>query len=331
MKKGLWRMAIIRCLEYSITFFIILVINFFLPRLLPGGPLALESNADTGSMVALTPQTRLQLLQYYHLNEPLPMQFVSYLVDTAKLNFGYSIYYNMPVTSLIIGRLPWTILLMGSAMIISTIIGIYLGMESAWKPGDLLDRALLTIMPVIKSIPVFFLGTMMLFVLGYHYNLFPTSGGMTLYGVYGSPLDEVADIVSHLALPLVCLTLFDVTGTYLLVRNFCIQQRESPYVLMAEARGLDEETIKKHILRNSLTPIITRIGATLGFLIGGATFIETIFAYPGMGLLIYNSFFNRDYPVIQAAFLIMALSVLGCNLLADIICTIIDGRERSRS
>ncbi len=99
---------------------------------------------------------------------------------------------------------------------------------------------------------------------------------------------------------------------------------------MAEARGLGEDAIKKHILRNSLTPIIARVAATLGFLIGGATFIETIFAYPGMGLLIYNSFFDRDYPMIQGAFLIISVSVLACNLISDILCSIIDGREKAR-
>ncbi len=228
MKKGIWRMAAFRCLEYSITFFIILIINFFLPRLMPGGPLSLESSADVGSIVNISPDTKLKLLQYYHLNDPLPVQFINYLFDAARLNFGYSISYNMPVIDIISGRLPWTILLLGSAMVISTILGIYLGMESAWRPGKFLDRALLTLMPVIKSLPVFFLGTIMLFVLGYRLDLFPTAGGVTLYAVYGSPLDEAADIISHMALPLVCLTLFDLTGTYLLVRNFCARAASKP-------------------------------------------------------------------------------------------------------
>jgi peptide/nickel transport system permease protein len=110
------------------------------------------------------------------------------------------------------------------------------------------------------------------------------------------------------------------------VRNVCVQQLEKPYVLMAAARGLRDRTIKKHVLINSIVPVINQIAAMLGFMVGGTVYIETVFSYPGMGLLVYNSFIERDYPVLQGAFIFMALVVLACNYAADIICSYIDGR-----
>jgi peptide/nickel transport system permease protein len=329
MDKAYRKAILNRGLEYALTFFIILTINFFLPRVMPGGPLlSIFGSQNSDLPVVIDDATKLKLMDYYHLNDPLHIQFINYLIDTAHLNFGYSIYYNIPVVDIIAGRLPWTILLMGSALLISTALGVYLGLESSWRRGKAIDRALLVIMPVLKSIPVFFLGSLIIFIFGFRLGIFPVSGGMTPYAVYSSPIRMIADIASHLALPLACLVIFEITGSYLLVRNVCTQQMERPYIVMAVARGLKDRNIRKHVLKNSLTPVVNQAAAMLGFLVGGAIFIETVFSYPGMGLLVYNSFLERDYPVLQAAFIVMSLCVLACNYAADIISGYIDGRAR---
>lgn len=327
MDKSYLKLIVYRGLEYALTFFIILTINFFLPRIMPGGPLlSIFGSQGSDLPVVIDEATKMKLMDYYHLNDPLHVQFLNYLMDTAHLNFGYSIYYNVPVVDIIAGRLPWTILLMGSALAVSTALGIFLGMESSWRQGRLADRALLVIMPVLKSIPVFFMGSLLIFIFGFRLGVFPVSGGMTPYADYSSPLAAISDIASHLALPMACLVIFEMTGSYLLVRNVCVQQMERPYIVMAEARGLKDRNVKRHVLKNSLTPVVNQVAAMLGFLVGGAIFIETVFSYPGMGLLVYNSFIERDYPVLQAAFIVMSLCVLACNYVADIVCGYIDGR-----
>jgi ABC-type dipeptide/oligopeptide/nickel transport systems, permease components len=316
-----------RGLEYAITFFLILAINFFLPRVMPGGPLLSITGSQSADLpVVIDEETKYKLMEYYHLNDPLHIQFIHYISDALHLDFGYSIFYNVPVVDILMGRLPWTILLMGTALVFSTIFGIIIGLESAWKRGEKLDHALLVIMPFFRSIPAFFLGAIMIFVFGYKTGWFPTSGSVTPYMNYAGFIDHALDILSHLALPMLCLAAFEMPGTYLLVRNICVQQLGKPYVLMAEARGLKERTIKKHVLINSIVPVINQIAAMLGFMVAGTVFIETVFSYPGMGMLVYNSFIERDYPVLQGAFIFMSLVVLSCNYAADIACSYIDGR-----
>ncbi|TQD27644.1 ABC transporter permease [Methanolobus vulcani] len=316
-----------RGMEYAFTFFLIIAINFFLPRIMPGGPLLIITGSQNADLpVVLDEETKYKLMDYYNLNDPLHIQFIHYLADAAHLDFGYSFLYNVPVMDIILGRLSRTILLMGSALVFSTIFGIVLGIESGWKRGSKLDNALLTIVPVFRSMPAFFLGAIMIFIFGYRMGWFPLSGALTPYMDYAGMFDHASDILSHLTLPMLCLSAFEMPGTYLLMRNVCVQQLERPYVLMATARGLKDRSIKKHVLINSIAPVINQIAAMLGFMVGGAVFIETVFSYPGMGMLVYSSFIERDYPVLQGAFIVISLCVLACNYAADITCSYIDGR-----
>ena len=327
MNRKKTRYILSRGMEYSFTFFLIIAINFFLPRIMPGGPLLSIAGSRNGDLpVVLDDEAKYRLMEYYNLNDPLHIQFIHYLADAAHLDFGYSILYNVPVMDIILGTLPWTLLLMGSSLVFSTTFGIVLGIESGWRSGKKLDHLLLMVMPVFRSIPAFFFGAIMIFVFGYRMGWFPLSGALTPYMNYTGMADQVSDILSHLALPLLTLAAFEMPGTYLLVRNVCVQQLEKPYVLMAAARGLKDRSIKKHVLINSIVPVINQIAAMLGFMVGGAVLIETVFSYPGMGMLVYSSFIERDYPVLQGAFIVMSLCVLACNYAADIACSYIDGR-----
>lgn len=322
-----WGRVLSRGLEYALTFFLILTVNFVLPRLMPGGPLLSILGSQNADMpVVIDEATKYKLMDYYHLNDPIRAQFIHYLINVTHLDFGYSIFYNIPVVEVILGRLPWTILLMGTALLLSTILGILLGIESSWNRGKGLDNMLLITMPLFRSVPVFYLGSLLIFFFGYRTGLFPVSGALTPYMGYQGFISLAKDILAHLALPLACLAAFEMPGTYLLVRNVCSQQLERPYVLMDIARGLKDGHIKNHILLNSLVPVVNQVAAMLGFMVGGAVFVETVFSYPGMGLLVYNSFMERDYPVLQGAFVFISFFVLACNYVADIICSYIDGR-----
>lgn len=294
---------------------------------MPGGPLLSVLGSQNADLpVVIDEETKSQLMDYYHLNDPLHLQFFHYLIDAAHLDFGYSIFYNVPVVDVISGRLPWTLLLMGTALLLSTMLGILLGLESSWYRGKRLDNLLLITIPLFRSVPVFFLGSLLIFFFGYRLSLFPVSGALTPYMDYQGFSSMVKDIVSHLVLPLACLAAFEMPGTYLLVRNVCSQQLERPYVLMDVARGLKDRRVKNHILLNSIVPVVNQVAAMLGFMVSGAVFVETVFSYPGMGLLVYNSFIERDYPVLQGAFIFISLIVLACNYAADIVCSYIDGR-----
>lgn len=322
-----WGRVFSRGLEYALTFFLILIVNFVLPRLMPGGPLlSILGSQNADLPVVIDDETKHMLMDYYHLNDPIHTQFIHYLIDASHLDFGYSIFYNVPVIDVILGRLPWTLLLMGTALLLSTVLGIFLGLESSWNRGKRLDSLLLITIPLFRSVPVFFLGSLLIFFFGYRMGLFPVSGALTPYMDYQNFLSMPIDVLYHLVLPLACLAAFEMPGTYLLVRNVCSQQLERPYVIMDIARGLKDGHIKNHIILNSIVPVVNQVAAMLGFMVGGAVFVETIFSYPGMGLLVYNSFMERDYPVLQGTFVFISFFVLASNYAADIVCSYIDGR-----
>ena len=303
-------------ITYAIAFIFILVLNFLLPRMMPGDPLMAIYGDE--ALIAMTPELRAQLVERFALDQPLWQQFGAYLVALFQGELGYSYYYNAPVLSVILGRLPWTLLLVGSSLILSTILGIALGIESGWRRGTKADRAMLTGLMSLNGFPDFFLGMVLLIVFGVILGIFPLYGALTPYsGLSGFAL--VADVLKHLFLPMVALTLAHLASGYLLTRNTMITILKEPYMLTAKAKGLSQRALKyRHAGRNSMLPVVTRTGVWVGRVVTGALFVELVFAYPGVGYLTYEALLTRDYPVIQGIFLIVAISVLVINLLVDL-------------
>ena len=303
-------------ITYAIAFIFILVLNFLLPRMMPGDPLMAIYGDE--ALIAMTPELRAQLVERFALDQPLWQQFGAYLVALFQGELGYSYYYNAPVLSVILGRLPWTLLLVGSSLILSTILGIALGIESGWRRGTKADRAMLTGLMSLNGFPDFFLGMVLLIVFGVILGIFPLYGALTPYsGLSGFAL--VADVLKHLFLPMVALTLAHLASGYLLTRNTMITVLKEPYMLTAKAKGLSQRALKyRHAGRNSMLPVVTRTGVWVGRVVTGALFVELVFAYPGVGYLTYEALLTRDYPVIQGIFLIVAISVLVINLLVDL-------------
>lgn len=313
-------------INYLVAFLTIISLNFFLPRLMAGDPLTAIYGSE--ALVQMTPELKAQLVERFALNQPLWRQFVGYLGALCRGDLGYSYYFNAPVAQIIAGVLPWTLLLVGTAIFISTVIGAVLGIETGWRRGKRADKLILTGMLFWNGFPDFFLGMVLLIVFGVVLNVFPLAGGLTPYAGYtGFPL--ALDILKHLVLPVCSLVLVNLSGCYLLSRNTMVNTLGENYILTARAKGLSEAAVKyRHAGRNTLLPVITHSGLQMGRLLTGAFFIETVFAYPGLGLLVQKAFQTRDYPVIQGGFFVIAVFILAANFLTDLAYKIIDPRLR---
>ena len=311
-------------ITYLTAFIIISLLNFFLSRMMPGDPLMAIYGED--ALVQMTPELQAHLVERFALNKPLWQQLRAYFRGLVRGDLGHSYYYNAPVMKVILGRLPWTILLVGSCMVISTIFGIILGIESGWRRGSKIDKSLLTGLMALGGFPDFFLGILLLLLFSVTLGLFPLAGAVTPYAdLSGAAL--LLDGLKHLFLPLGALTLCHIGGGYLLTRNTMITVMQEPYMLTARAKGLSNSTVKYHHAgRNSMLPVITRTGIWLGRVVTGTFLVEMVFSYPGLGCLTYDALVARDYPVLQGVLLVVAVFVLAANFLVDLIYPKLDPR-----
>jgi peptide/nickel transport system permease protein len=303
-------------ITYTIAFVFILLLNFLLPRMMPGDPLmAIYGNE---ALIAMTPELKASLVERFALDEPLRQQLGAYFLAVFQGDLGYSYYYNAPVLSVILGRLPWTLLLVGTSLLLSTILGIVLGIESGWRRGSRTDHAMLAGLMSLNGFPDFFLGMLLLIAFGVTWGVFPLAGALTPYsGLSGPAL--LLDVLRHLFLPVAALTLAYLASAYLLTRNTMITVLKEPYMLTARAKGLSQRVLKyRHAGRNSMLPVVTQAGIWMGRVVTGALFVELVFAYPGVGYLTYEALLARDYPIIQGVFLMVAISVLVVNFLIDL-------------
>lgn len=311
-------------ITYAVALVLILALNFLLPRLMPGDPLMAIYGDE--ALVQMSPQLQAQLVERFSLDQSMWQQFGAYFTALFQGDLGYSYYYNAPVLDVILGRLPWTLLLVGLSLVLSTLIGIALGIESGWRRGSRADRSMLTGLMALNGFPDFFIGIVLLVVFGVTLGILPLSGAMTPYsGLSGGAL--VLDVMKHLILPLAALTLAHIAASYLLTRNTMITVLKEPYILTARAKGLSQRVLKyRHAGRNSMLPVITMTGIWLGRVVTGALFVEIIFSYPGLGYLIYEALLFRDYAIIQGVLLLVATLVLAANFIVDLSYARIDPR-----
>lgn len=313
---------------------LLLVADFALPRLLPGDPLAAPSaggGQDSGS--ALTPETRARLLAYYGLDRPLPEQFGRFLLATARGDLGFSIAFNQPVGVLIARRIGWTIFLTGGALALSAVGGSLLGLLAAWPGGGRGGAAargvgLALLLPGI--LPEFVTGLVLIVAFTVWWPVLPGRGALTPFqSCHGAALlGCTGDALRHAALPGLTLTLAHLPAFYLLMRGAALQELGRGYVTVARAKGLREPRVALgHVLRNALPPTLALLGVRVGLLLGGAVVVETVFAYPGLGYLTFQAIGARDYPLLQALFLLSGLAVLIANLGGDFLLRRADPRR----
>ncbi len=315
-------------IRFALTLLVILALNFLLPRMMPGDPFSTMSSDVAGEdVVVMTEAQREYYFHYYGLDLPLHEQFTRYLSNLARGDLGESIYYKMPVTGVILLHLPWTILIVLGATVISTAIGVVLGTISARNRKKGSDRLMMSGLIAFSEIPPFLLGLLLLLIFCVQFRLFPLAGAMTPFAHYDSILDQVGDIAYHAFLPVLTLSLTQLTGVYLLTRNTLITVSTKDYIRTARAKGLGEQIVwTRHALRNALLPVVTRTGFTIGILMGGAVLVESVFNYPGIGLTLRSAVVARDYPLIQGILLVVAVSILLCNLIVDRIYQKLDPR-----
>ena len=315
--------------QYILVLLVILLLNFALPRMMPGDPMQPMTGTNLDAPSELDEETRIRLLEYHGLDKPLPQQFLAYLGNLARLDLGYAIYYKCEVSTLIAERLPWTILLAGTSFVISALVGVVLGTVAAYRQSTCLDRALVASVLGVRAMPAYLVGMLAILVFSARLKLFPLGGATAPFAQYASLWGTATDIVWHLALPALVLSMGQTARVFLLARNATIPVLGEPYMTLAEAKGLSwGRKVFRYGMRNAILPVYTRLGMQLGFLVTGAILIENVFHYPGMGRLIYEAALVHDYPVLQGIFLVTTLSIVGANLLVDCTYPLVDPRVR---
>ncbi|MDH7573832.1 MAG: ABC transporter permease [Clostridia bacterium] len=303
-----------------------LLINFFLPRALPGNPLDQLSGGAGAVVVAPDEVTRAALEAYYGLDRPLGEQLLHYLAGLARGDLGFSISYKAPVADLLRSRLPWTLLLGFAAAFLSCFPAVVLGTRAGL--GRVREGRVLVPAAVLESVPPFVLGSFLLLLLGVKLRLFPISGAYSTFATL-SGWEKVADVARHAVLPVLALAASGFFDAYLVVRNSVRLVKDEPYVLLARVKGLPERYVNyRYILRPALLPVVTLFSMRAAFALGGAVLVEVLFAYPGVGRLVYEAVLSHDYPLLQGTFFLFTLWVLAINFATDLLYLKLDPRIR---
>jgi len=296
---------------------LVAVINFAIIHLAPGGPGHLLA-----SNPRITPAERAQILASLGLSRPIYAQFFTYLGGLFTGNWGVSYFYLEPAEQVIAQKVPATLLLMVPSLILTIVLGISLGILAARRPFSIFDRSLSGFSFFFYAMPAFWLGFILLTVFALDLRWLPASGITSAVGG-----GSFTDILTHLLLPMVSLALVNLANFSMVMRTSLVDVLDQNYITTARGKGLPERTIFfRHALRNALLPTVTMTGLYVAFLLTGAIVTETVFTWPGLGLLTYQSIINRDYPVVLSLFFIFAVSIIVVNLITDIVYGFLDPR-----
>jgi len=310
--------------RYSLLAIAVVLLNFLLPRLLPGDPLDFSAEGEKQAGVPLTGAAKEQLRGYYHLDEPLVSQLRAYLGDLAHGDLGWSIASPASVRTLITSRLPWTLGLVLTAIGISAMVGTALGMMAGWFPARMRDGILLGTTVALAAIPEFLIAIGLLLLFAIKLRWFPLLGGRTPFAEYGGGAAglgrQTLDIARHLTLPAIALVIANGAGFFLIARDATVTVHREAWLTLARAKGLREwQVALRHALPNIAPPLATFFALRLGGILGGALVVERVFGVPGLGSLAYQSIAARDYPVLQALFLLASLAVLAANFAVELL------------
>ena len=309
-----------RILQAIPILFLLSVFLFGVVRLMPGGPLAqAERNPN------VTPEQLAALRVRLGLDQPLPVQYVKWIkAFVLEGDWGYSIKFRRPVAEMIWERMPATLILFSAGFLVMLIFAIPIGVYSAIKPYSLFDNIITTFSFAGQSVPVYWLGLILIVVFYLNVQLFP-AGGMYTIGREG----DLLDLIWHLVLPIAAMSFSWIAWYSRFLRSSMRDTLNEDYVRTAHAKGLSLRTVHfRHALRNALLPLVTLIALDLPTVFGGAVFIETIFSWPGMGRLFWDAAKGRDYPILLAVMMIYAALTLLFNLIADIVYGFLDPRIR---
>jgi peptide/nickel transport system permease protein len=315
-----------RSIEIGISFFIILTGLFFLFPLAPGDPVTRLVDPS------MTSEDQARLIAQLGLDQPLWNQYLHFVGNFFRGRFGISFHYGQPVAHIIAKRLPNTILLFTTAVILSTLAGVWLGKIAAWRKGRPVDTAVTIGALVCHTLFLPWIALLIIWLFGYQLGWFPITGMITPE-VWIDPragfLHKGLDILHHMALPLLTLFLIHFGSYLLIMRSSMLDTLAEDYIYTARAKGLSEHTIRdRHAAPNAALPVITSVGLSLAFSINGGALTEKVFSWPGIGRELVFAVSNNDYPLALASFLLIALVVLIANLVVDVLYAFLDPRIR---
>ncbi|MFP5375565.1 MAG: ABC transporter permease [Acidimicrobiia bacterium] len=311
---------------YAVTMLVLVSVNFALPRALPGDPV--DALLDAGSPTRLQDEAlRAELEEHYGLDRPVAEQYRRHLADLVRGDMGVSIRYRVSVGDLLAERLPWTLLLVATSVSVAVGVGWLAGIHSAWRRGRPADRGLLVVFLALNSFPVFFVASAAVFVLSVKLGWFPLAGARTPFLDDAGVAWRVGDVAHHLALPAAVLAAGFVTSQYLNMRAGMVGELGADHLLVGRAKGLPERWVKyRYAARNALLPAVTLTAVHVSFAVTAGILVETVFAYEGVGRLIFEAVAYRDYPTLQACFLVLSVLVVTANFVADALYRRLDPR-----
>ncbi|MET1128509.1 MAG: ABC transporter permease [Thermoproteota archaeon] len=322
---GLLEYAARRGLQTVAAFFVLATVGFFLFRVMPGDPTAVLLLNPR-----IPPETRQLLREQLGLDKPLHLQYLYFIKNFFYGEFGYSFHYGRPVVDIIFSRkMLNTLALVGTSVVLAIAIGVLMAMAAARRRGTRADFAMLVFSLTTYSMPVFWLGMLMLIALSVKWRVFPLGGTVTATRVHEGLLDYLADYLWHMALPLTALTLIQIGYNFLLMRNVLVDIATEDFVVAARAKGLPEELVmRRHVLRNAMLPLVTMVALQLAGIFTGAVLTETVFSWDGLGLLLYEAVMTRDYPLLQGLFMVIVAAFLLANYISDLLYALLDPRVR---
>jgi peptide/nickel transport system permease protein len=314
-----------RALQAAVTFAVAIALLFLLMRVAPGDPLY-----RLGEHRPLAPADIAELRARYGLDQPLDKQLISFLRGLGRGDLGVSIEYGRPVTQLLAERLPPTLLLGGTVLLLNFTVGLWLGVRQAIRRGRSEDRWLTLVSLTGYATPSFWLGLVLAWLVGIKWRLLPAAGMQDpLLSLDAGAAGRAMDVLRHLVLPAVTLSIVSIAATMRYQRSAMLEVLRLPYIVTARAKGLTErEVVWRHAWRNALFPVITLFGLWLPILVSGSVFVESVFAWPGLGSLAAGAVGSRDYPLIMGASLLVALLVVSGGFLTDVAYALLDPRVR---
>jgi peptide/nickel transport system permease protein len=300
----------------------LVTVMFFLFRLIPGDP---TSTVISGE---LTESARQRLLEAWGLDRPLHVQYIVYLRNLLSGDFGLSFYHQAPVWDTLAEKVVNTLILMIPATLLGTLAGALIGVAFGWWRGSWAERLGVLVPPIIRGMPVFWLGVLLLMVFSYTWGLFPHAGMRSLGAPSGGWLGTYfsRDFLWHLVLPFACTAITSLPEPMLIMRSSLLEVRGEDFLELVEAKGVSEWVVLRHAVRNSLLPIVTWVFHMLGYAMASTVLVEVVFAWPGLGRELVVAIENYDYPVSQAAFFLISAIIIGLNFLNDLLYGVLDPR-----
>ncbi|MDH3364982.1 MAG: ABC transporter permease [Thermoplasmata archaeon] len=317
------RIILRRVISLFVTFLLVICINFLLFRMMPGDPLQFMVPSDP----KIPDEYKKMLIERYHLDDSMSEQFIIYIKGIFTLDFGESFIHKVPAMDYLLEYIPWTLLLVGIASFFMIVIGMLIGIIAAWKRGGLFDSGSLAFSLFFYAMPTFWLAMIMVMAFAITWNIFPPSRALDIGTQFELTLASVKDLLHHLVLPVTCLVLVYIATFSLVMRGSLSDVMTEDYITTARAKGLSEKAVlKDHAVPNAILPMLILIALTVAYIVGGAFMVEYVFEYPGVGWATIVAVNEEDWPVLQAAFFLIAVAVIIANFVSDIVMLYLDPR-----